>query len=60
MTALCEVCGLQPATLQEGGQQLCRQCAARRAATKAALPLLGAAVTAAALVAGGALLFEKL
>ena len=60
MTALCEVCGLQPATLQEGGQQLCRQCAARRAATKAALPLLGAAVTAAALVGGGALLFEKL
>jgi len=60
MTTLCEVCGLQPATLQEGSQQLCRQCAARRAATKAALPLLGAAVTAAALVAGGALLLDKL
>ncbi|HEV3152236.1 MAG TPA: ATP-dependent Clp protease ATP-binding subunit [Candidatus Baltobacteraceae bacterium] len=49
-----------PATALDGQTRLCTQCAARRAATKAALPLLGAALTAAALVAGGAMLVEKL
>lgn len=60
MTTTCELCGRQPAPLLEGATHLCAQCAARRAATKAALPLLGAALTAAALVAGGAYLVEKM
>ena len=59
MTTTCELCGRKPATITDGHMHLCSQCAARRAATKAALPLLGAAVTAAALVAGGAYLVEK-
>ncbi len=60
MTTTCELCGREPAPLTEGGKRLCAQCAARQAATKAALPLLGAALTAAALVAGGAYVIEKL
>jgi ATP-dependent Clp protease ATP-binding subunit ClpC len=65
MTTTCEICGLRPATVTDpttGSEhaRYCASCAARRQATKVALPLLGAAVTAAALVAGGALLIEKL
>jgi ATP-dependent Clp protease ATP-binding subunit ClpC len=63
MTTTCELCGLQPATVPDpatGQVRFCAACAARRQATKLALPYLGAALTAAALVAGGALLMDKL
>src|SRR5947209_18569126 len=60
MTGACELCGLRPASVREGKSNLCPSCAARRRATKAALPLAGAALTAAALVAGGAFLLESL
>jgi ATP-dependent Clp protease ATP-binding subunit ClpC len=65
MTTTCELCGLRPATVSDpstGSEhaRYCAACATRRQATKVALPLLGAAITAAALVAGGALLIEKL
>ena len=63
MTTTCELCGLQPATVPDpatGQVRYCAACAARRQATKLALPYLGAALTAAALVAGGALLMDKL
>jgi ATP-dependent Clp protease ATP-binding subunit ClpC len=45
---------------QTGLARYCAACAARKQATKAALPLLGAALTAAALVAGGALLIDRM
>ncbi len=60
MTGTCELCGLRPASVREGKSYLCPSCAARRRATKAALPLAGAALTAAALVAGGAFLLESM
>jgi len=63
MTTTCESCGLRPATVSDpatGQARYCALCSARRQATKAALPYLGAALTAAALVAGGALLIEKM
>jgi len=60
MTGTCELCGLRPASVREGKNNLCPSCAARRRATKAALPLAGAALTAAALVAGGAFLLESM
>ena len=63
MTITCESCGQRPATVwdaETGRLRYCALCSARRQATKAALPYLGAALTAAALVAGGALLVEKL
>src|SRR5436305_13953027 len=60
MTGTCEHCGLRPATVREGKSMLCPSCAARRRATKAAIPLAGAALTAAALVAGGAFLLESM
>jgi hypothetical protein len=60
MTGTCEHCGLRPATVREGKSNLCSSCAARRRATKAAIPLAGAALTAAALVAGGAFLLESM
>ena len=63
MTTMCELCGLRPATVTDpatGQVRFCALCSARRQATKAALPYIGAALTAAALVAGGALLVEKL
>ncbi len=60
MPGTCELCGLRPASVREGKSNLCPLCAARRRATKAALPLAGAALTAAALVAGGAFLLESM
>ncbi len=63
MTTTCELCGQRPATVVDpatGQMRYCAICSARRQATKAALPYVGAALTAAALVAGGALLVEKL
>jgi ATP-dependent Clp protease ATP-binding subunit ClpC len=60
MERICELCGLNPGVVNDRGLYICTQCAARRQATKAALPLLGAALTAAALVAGGALLVDRM
>ncbi len=60
MTGTCELCGRRPATVREGKSNLCPSCAMRRRATKAAIPLAGAALTAAALVAGGAFLIENM
>jgi ATP-dependent Clp protease ATP-binding subunit ClpC len=59
----CQSCGRFPATVSDpagDAPRYCSGCAARRQATKAALPLLGAAFTAAALVAGGALLLDRM
>ncbi len=63
MSTTCELCGFRPATVTDpktGEVKYCALCAARRQATKAALPYFGAALTAAALVAGGAMLLDKL
>ena len=58
MTTTCEVCRIRDATIFDGRTSLCAPCAQRRAAT-GALPFLGAALAAAGLIAGGALLFEN-
>ncbi len=58
MTTTCQSCGQRPATNFTGRASLCNICAQRRAATSA-LPFLGAALAAAGLVAGGALLLEN-
>ncbi len=58
MTTTCEACRRRPATVQDRGLALCAACAQRRAATSA-LPFLGAALAAAGLIAGGALLIEN-
>ncbi|HKU67911.1 MAG TPA: ATP-dependent Clp protease ATP-binding subunit [Candidatus Baltobacteraceae bacterium] len=63
MTTTCELCGLNPATVADPGSlqaRYCAVCAAKRQATKTALPLLGAALTAAALLAGGAIIVDKM
>ncbi|HET9095673.1 MAG TPA: ATP-dependent Clp protease ATP-binding subunit, partial [Candidatus Baltobacteraceae bacterium] len=63
MNTTCEVCGANPATVSDPGSiqvRYCAACAARRQATKAALPYLGAALTAAALLAGGAIFIDKM
>src|SRR5579884_2442458 len=63
MSKTCEVCGERPATVPDPGSlqaRYCAACAMRRQATKAALPLMGAALAAAALVAGAAVLYDKL
>src|SRR5689334_12812351 len=65
MTTTCEICGLQAATVIDPASgserpRYCQACAARRQVTRVAMPLLGAAITAAGLVAGGALLLERL
>ncbi len=59
MTTMCEACLSRPATQSNGTQSLCASCAQRRAATSA-LPFLGAALAAAGLIAGSALLADKL
>ncbi|MBV8117348.1 MAG: ATP-dependent Clp protease ATP-binding subunit, partial [Candidatus Eremiobacteraeota bacterium] len=65
METLCELCGLRAATVYDpastsGAPRWCAICATRRQATRAALPYLGAALGAAAMVVGGALLVERL
>ncbi len=63
MTTTCEICGQNPATVSDPGSlqaRYCAVCAVKRQATKAALPYLGAALTAAALLAGGAILIDKM
>ena len=58
MTTRCDTCGLRPATQSDGRTSLCGVCAQRRSATRA-LPFLGAAIAAAGLIAGSALLADK-
>ncbi|MGH8162857.1 MAG: ATP-dependent Clp protease ATP-binding subunit [Rhodanobacteraceae bacterium] len=60
MTAICERCGARPAIVFDGRTTLCTACASKRQVTRGALPFLGAALTAAALVAGGALLYDRM
>ncbi len=55
----CENCAARPALSSYGGRRLCTVCAQKRAATSA-LPFVGAALAAAGLIAGSALLVEKL
>ena len=54
----CESCGLRPSTTVVGRSALCNACAQRKSATSA-LPFLGAALAAAGLIAGGAMLIEN-
>ncbi len=53
------MCAQRPASLSHGGQHLCITCAQKRTAASA-LPFLGAAVAAAGLIAGTALLAERM
>jgi ATP-dependent Clp protease ATP-binding subunit ClpC len=59
MKTTCAACGLRPAVSFAGKDWLCTPCAQKRSVT-AALPFLGAALVAAGLVAGGALLLDKM
>ncbi len=52
----CDSCGKQPAVIVDGEKRLCAACARRNAA----LPLLGAALAATGLLAGSAILAERL
>jgi ATP-dependent Clp protease ATP-binding subunit ClpC len=58
MNTTCESCGRRPSTSIVGRRALCTACAQRSAAT-GALPYLGAALAAAGLIAGGAMLIEN-
>jgi ATP-dependent Clp protease ATP-binding subunit ClpC len=63
VTTTCEICGERPATVADPGSlqtRYCALCAARRQATKTALPVIGAALTAAALLAGSAIIVDKM
>jgi ATP-dependent Clp protease ATP-binding subunit ClpC len=57
-TTTCESCGRRPSTTIIGRSSLCSNCAQRRSAA-GALPFLGAALAAAGLIAGGAMLIEN-
>ena len=57
-TTTCEACGRRPSTTTIGSTALCSNCAQRRTAASA-LPFLGAALAAAGLIAGGAMLIEN-
>jgi ATP-dependent Clp protease ATP-binding subunit ClpC len=59
MTTACETCGAVPAPVFYRGRRLCAACAQKRTVTNA-LPFIGAALAAAGLIAGSALLAEKL
>jgi ATP-dependent Clp protease ATP-binding subunit ClpC len=58
MTTTCESCGRRPSSTVIGRTALCSVCAQRRTAASA-LPFLGAALAAAGLIAGGAMLIEN-
>ncbi len=58
MNAACESCGAVPAPVFYGGRRLCGACAQKRTVASA-LPFVGAALAAAGLIAGSALLAEK-
>ncbi len=59
MTRACESCGALPSAISYGGRRLCVACAQKRTVASA-LPFVGAALAAAGLIAGSALLAEKL
>src|SRR5580700_3308692 len=59
MNGLCETCANRPGIVSYGGRRLCGICAQKRTAASA-LPFVGAALAAAGLIAGSALLAEKL
>jgi ATP-dependent Clp protease ATP-binding subunit ClpC len=59
MKHVCESCGREPAYTFDGRRTLCTACAQKRALTSA-LPFVGAALAAAGLIAGSALLAERL
>jgi ATP-dependent Clp protease ATP-binding subunit ClpC len=59
MTTACETCGAVPAPVFYRGRRLCSACAQKRTVANA-LPFMGAALAAAGLIAGSALLAEKL
>ncbi|MFY9664965.1 MAG: ATP-dependent Clp protease ATP-binding subunit [Candidatus Cybelea sp.] len=59
MNRTCEACGAQPATITYAGRHFCTACAKKRTAASA-LPFVGAALAAAGIIAGGALLAEKM
>ncbi len=59
MNRTCEACAARPAAVTYAGRQLCGPCAQRRTMTSA-LPFVGAALAAAGLIAGSALLAEKM
>jgi ATP-dependent Clp protease ATP-binding subunit ClpC len=59
MNPQCEICSSRPSVTSLGGRRLCGACAQRRTVANA-LPFVGAAVAAAGLIAGSALLAEKL
>ncbi len=59
MTSTCDSCGRTPAPVAHAGRSFCSTCAQRRALTSA-LPFLGAALAAAGLVAGSAILAERM
>src|SRR5580704_7460364 len=59
MTSQCQSCSQRPAVTTYGGRRLCGVCAQRRAVTSA-WPFVGAALAAAGLIAGSALLAEKM
>src|ERR1700677_1278970 len=59
MNGLCETCANRPSVVSYGGRRLCGICVQKRTAASA-LPLIGAALAAAGLIAGSALLAEKL
>lgn len=59
MNQTCEACGRQPAAASFAGKTLCTPCAQKRTAATA-LPLIGAALAAAGVIAGSAILAEKM
>ncbi len=59
MNRTCEACGRLPATTSFAGRYLCSRCAQKRTAATA-LPLIGAALAAAGVIAGSAILAEKM
>ncbi len=59
MNRLCETCGTAPSTISVGGRPLCTGCAQKRTAA-AALPFVGAALAAAGIIAGSAILAERM
>ncbi len=56
---VCESCGAFPAAISVAGRRLCAACAQRRTLTSA-LPFVGAALAAAGIIAGSAILAEKM
>jgi ATP-dependent Clp protease ATP-binding subunit ClpC len=59
MNRQCDLCGTIPADVSYGGRRLCIACAQKRTVA-GALPFVGAALAAAGLIAGSALLAEKM